>query len=290
MSEQYTIDNRFHGFNVGIAIDYSPTISLWIGHLAHWSEKNLANEKHIYDGHVWCYDTLDAIAEYFPYMSKRQIETMINNSVSAGLVIKGNYNQTQYDRTCWYALTPKAFDYYQHLSSEKNINRLFSSISHNCEMDIAEWGNRFTHFVTPIPNTTPYTDPNTNHHSPPKSDTVAVNKKQGKKKITHELKVKLIDIYHEVFPNNPRHMTKVIAGDLDKVLTKFINKDYKMISKSGSEVNEENFRTLLLAMKERAPNWTMSSYTTPAGRSVTNSLVNFLRFDNITRFMEGRMT
>ncbi len=163
MLNQITLDNRSHAFNVGIAIDYNPTMALWLSHLAFWAEKNLANESHIHDGHVWCYDKLDAICEYFPYFTRRQVETMINNSVDSGLVIKGNYNKTQYDRTCWYALTPKAFGYFSHLSSKKNIERLYASISHNCEMDFTEWGNRFTHFVTTIPDTDPDTDPDINH-------------------------------------------------------------------------------------------------------------------------------
>lgn len=154
-----TIDSRNHSFNVGIAIDYNPTIALWLGHLAFWAEKNLANNKHIHDGLVWSYDTLEAIGDYFPYLTRRQIETMINNSVSAGLVQKGNYNKTQYDRTLWYALTPKAYVYFKNLLCEKYLKRLFLSISQKCEMDFTEFVNGFHTNVTPIPDTTPYPDP-----------------------------------------------------------------------------------------------------------------------------------
>jgi hypothetical protein len=156
-----TLDIRSHAFNVGIAKDHSPSIALFIAHLAHWAEKNLSNNTNIHDGLVWSYDTLDALCEQFPYFTRRQIETIIKNCVEAGLVVKGNYNQTQYDRTCWYALTPVAYNYFPHLSTEKYITRLFLSISHNGEMDLAEWGNRFTHFVMTIPDTDPDTDPTT---------------------------------------------------------------------------------------------------------------------------------
>lgn len=175
----YTLDVRSHAFNVGIAKDYSPSMSLWLGHLSFWAEKNLANSKHIHDGHVWCFDTLDAICEYFPYFTRRQIETMINNSVDAGLVIKGNYNQTQYDRTCWYALTPKAFDYFPHLSNQKYIEKLYSSISQKCEMDLTEWGNRFTHFVMTIPDTDPDTDPTTTTTDNQPTDKPQINESES---------------------------------------------------------------------------------------------------------------
>lgn len=156
-----TIDTRNHAFNVGIAIDYSPLMALWLGHIAYWMEQNLSLDRHIHDGLCWMYDTLEAIGEKFPYLTRRQIETMINNSVDEGLIVKGNYNHTGYDRTCWYALAPKAYFYFQHLLTEKYLKRLFLSISHNCEMDFTDFGNGFPRNVTPIPHTDPHTDPNT---------------------------------------------------------------------------------------------------------------------------------
>lgn len=154
-----TLDPRTHGFNVGIAMDYSPDMALVIGHFAFWSEKNLANNKHIHDGLVWCYDTLDAICDYFPYWTRRQIETLLNNAAKEGLIQRGNYNHTSYDRTVWYALTPKAYFYFQHLMTDKYLDRLFSSISQICEMDFTEFVNGFPRIVTTIPDTIPDADP-----------------------------------------------------------------------------------------------------------------------------------
>lgn len=158
-TENLTLDTRSHAFNVGIAKDFSTTMALWLAHLAFWAEKNLANNTNIHDGLVWCFDTIEALADYFPYLTKSQRETMINNSVKHGLVVTGNYNQTTYDRTVWYALTPKAYFYFQYLLTEKNLKRLFFSISENSEMDFSEFGNRFPNFRMTIPDTDPDTDP-----------------------------------------------------------------------------------------------------------------------------------
>lgn len=158
-TENLTFDARSHAFNIGIAQDFSPIMGLWLAHLAFWAEKNLANNSHIHDGLVWSYDTLEALADYFPYMTKSQRETMINNSVKHGLVVTGNYNHTTYDRTVWYALTPKAYFYFPHLVNEKYIKRLFLSISEKSEMDFTEFGNGFPRFRTTIPDTDPDTDP-----------------------------------------------------------------------------------------------------------------------------------
>lgn len=158
-TENLSFDARNHSFNVGIAKDFSPIMALWLAHLAFWSEKNLANNTNIHDGLVWCYDTIEAIGDYFPYLTKSQRETMINNSVKHGLVVTGNYNHTTYDRTVWYALTPKAYFYFPHLVDEKYIKRLFFSISEKSEMDLREFGNGFPGFRMTIPDADPDTDP-----------------------------------------------------------------------------------------------------------------------------------
>src|SRR6185436_19686947 len=85
-------------------------------------------------------------------------ETMINNCEKQGLIIKGNYNKTKYDRTSWYALTPKGMFYFQHLLKEKYIKRLYASISEISEMDFREFRNRFPIFQKPIPDTLPTTE------------------------------------------------------------------------------------------------------------------------------------
>lgn len=152
--------------NPRIAIDFSVNVSIFIQKLAEWTFINLANKKHIHDGHCWSYNTLEAYEEIFPWWSKRQLETIINNAVKDGLVIKGNYNQHKYDRTSWYALTIKALIYYPELTTEKNLLALAESISPNGEMyDInksheenvifhfTEWGNAVNENVTTIPTT-----------------------------------------------------------------------------------------------------------------------------------------
>lgn len=215
-----TIDVRSHAFNVGIAIDYSPSVALFIGHLAYWAEKNLSNNINIHDGYVWSYDKLDAIAEQFPYFTKRQVETMINNCVDSGLVIKGNYNKTKYDRTNWYALTPAAFDYFPHLSSEKYVERLFLSISQKCEMEITEWGNRFTHYVPPIPDTIPDTDPKELKDIPD-------FKKSGKQKIKDYKKDERFMRFYEAYPKKVEPQAAfqqflITVGNDDELLERII--------------------------------------------------------------------
>lgn len=238
-NKSLSFDSRNHSFNVGIAIDYSPTMALWLGHLAFWAEKNLANNKHIYDGLVWCYDTLEALRDYFPYFTKRQIERLINNSVELGLVKKGNYNQTQYDRTCWYALTPKALFYFPHLCNEKYMKRLYNSISPNGEMDYTIWRNGYPHLVTPIPNTDPNTDPNNNKYIPD-------FKKSGKKNSFSDYKNdERFMRFYNAYPKkeDPRDAYKAfkqVIGDDDELLERIIN-DIQERKKRHSQWQDKQF-------------------------------------------------
>jgi hypothetical protein len=164
-TDEIVTDTRSHAFPVSIAEKYSITIALWLQHIAFWTENNLSLNKNIHDGLCWSYTTLEALRDKFPYMSKSQIETMINNSINHGLLIKGNYNQNKYDRTIWYALTPKAYIYFGHLLNEKYLQRLYLSISEKSEIDFGDFRNGFPKIRTPIPDTKPDTKPYINNIS-----------------------------------------------------------------------------------------------------------------------------
>lgn len=133
--------------NINIAVDHSVDVAIFVQYLAQWSYKNLANNKHIHEGLVWTYNSVDALKTYFPYWSKGQIERVINRSIEVGLVKKGNYNKTTYDRTCWYALTEKGRRYYPELDNLKSKETQSDS-------DFPKSGNGFPEIRKPIPTNT----------------------------------------------------------------------------------------------------------------------------------------
>ncbi len=147
-----TIDSRNYIFNGGIANDYGANIAVFLANMAFWTETNLANNKNIHDGLCWTYNTLEALQDQFFYLTKSQLETIIKNCIDNKLIVKGNYNHTTYDRTCWYALTPKTYVYFDHLLNEKYLKRLWLSISEKSEMDFAKFRNGFPENRKTIPN------------------------------------------------------------------------------------------------------------------------------------------
>lgn len=92
-----------HSFNIYVAADYGIEAAVIIQNFQFWLNKNLANKVHIHDGKVWTYNSAKAMAELFPYFNAKKIAYVINKLVDDGVLIKGNYNQSAYDRTCWYA-------------------------------------------------------------------------------------------------------------------------------------------------------------------------------------------
>ena len=113
-----------HQFCPVVAKEFGVNTAIFLQNLAFWTETNLANNKNIHDGYCWTYNTLDAFTNLFPYFTKKMIRVVIDNAIKDGLVIKGNYNQIQYDRTTWYALTPKAYLNFNQLVNPKYLNLL----------------------------------------------------------------------------------------------------------------------------------------------------------------------
>lgn len=143
-----------HYFDINIAMKYGIQPAIILNNLYFWIEKNRANEKHFYDGYYWTYNSMKAFSELFPYMTERQIDYAIKKLVESGLIIKGNYNKSSYDRTCWYAITKAGYSILQNCEMDKT-NKEYS-ISQNCEMDKTNLSNGNDTIVKPIPDINTY--------------------------------------------------------------------------------------------------------------------------------------
>lgn len=64
----------------------------------------IARSKHFIDGKRWYYDTVESLAERFPYIGKTTINDILTKLTKpGGPLLKGNYNKRSGDRTGWYA-------------------------------------------------------------------------------------------------------------------------------------------------------------------------------------------
>ena len=187
-----------HFFDAGIAEKYGINCAVILQNLWHWIRKNEANGTNFYDGQYWTYNSTKAFCKLFPYLSQRQIEHALKKLRDEGIIITGNYNAVQYDRTLWYAITEKG-----------------KSILHGCEMENTSEGNGFANDVKPIPdrNTDNKPNINTDRENPaqqvvdlynslcPSFPTVKVLSDSRKKAITARLKSYKLEDFKTVFEN-----------------------------------------------------------------------------------------
>lgn len=125
-----------HHFDIYLAKKYGILEAVLLDNFCFWTAKNAANEVHIHDGRVWTYNSVKAFCEMFPYASQKQIRSALAHLENEGLIVAGNFNESAYDRTKWYALTDDAL-----------------SICPTGQMHLPSRANRFAPQGKPIPYT-----------------------------------------------------------------------------------------------------------------------------------------
>lgn len=90
-------------FDTDIAATFGVEEAIMIYNFAFWIRKNEANGRHFYDGRYWTYNSVEALTQLFPFWSARQIRRILKSLEDKGVIVTGNYNQSAYDRTTWYA-------------------------------------------------------------------------------------------------------------------------------------------------------------------------------------------
>ena len=127
-----------HSFNADLATKYGILEAILIQNFEFWIKKNEANERGYHEGRYWTYNSARAFSELFPYASPKKIRYALQHLIDAGIIMTGNFNNSPYDRTLWYAFT----DFYL-------------SICQKRQMEIPEKENGKVENVTPIPDIKP---------------------------------------------------------------------------------------------------------------------------------------
>ena len=216
MQSKSTRNAQAHMFNVQLATDYGVNEAIVLNNLFFWVQHAEANDKNHHDGRYWTYNSTKAFEKIFPYFTAKQIRTILGKLEKNGLIVTGNYNQSAYDRTKWYALTEKALAYFQS----------GNSILPNGQMEEPERENGKDRMGEPIPDNKPDNKPvekpieNETREDKPKK------KPEPKRKHGEFGHVMLTDSEHERliedFPDDYRRMIR----DLDEYLEQHPRKSY----------------------------------------------------------------
>ena len=102
-----------HSFNLRIASKYGVNCAVILQNLLFWTEHNKANNTHFHDGYYWTYNSNQAFAKQFQYITPKQIRYALEKLKAEGLILTARYKEDNIDsrdRTLWYAVTQKAID------------------------------------------------------------------------------------------------------------------------------------------------------------------------------------
>ena len=98
-----------YSFNVFEAEKHGVECAILINNFAFWIKKNIANGTNYYDKHTWTYNSAAALEKLFPFWNAKKIRRYLDKLIEDGVLIKGNYNKSSYDRTLWYAFADESF-------------------------------------------------------------------------------------------------------------------------------------------------------------------------------------
>ena len=160
-----------HHFDEDLATRFGVLEAVLLYNIAWWIKKNEANGVHQHDGNTWTYNSIKAFCKLFPYASEKQLRRALEHLVEEGVLLKGNFNTSSYDRTLWYAFAPE-----------------WKSICLTGKVHLPSRENGFAPEGEPIPDN----KPDINH-----SD----NKPDSKQRINY---LSIVDMYNEICISFPR--------------------------------------------------------------------------------------
>lgn len=135
-----------HSFDTALAAKYGVPQAILINHFQFWISHNKRLDRNFYDGRTWMYQTIEEIAAHFGYFNTDQVRRIVEKLVELGVLKKGNYNKTKFDRTVWYAFE----------------NEEIFTVRQICQMDSAKEPNQFRESAETIPDTKQDTKKTTN--------------------------------------------------------------------------------------------------------------------------------
>jgi hypothetical protein len=141
-----------HHLNTEDADKYGPIAAIVLNNIKYWICKNKANHRHFHDGRTWTYNSIEAFHKIFHYLSIWQIRRVLDKLVKAGVLLKGNFNKSKYDRTLWYAL-----------ADEEAALKDFPPILQKPQTEGGETANGIRKNHKPIPNPKPNKNPDRNN-------------------------------------------------------------------------------------------------------------------------------
>jgi hypothetical protein len=118
------------------------------------------------------------------------------------------------------------------------------------------------------------------------SPVLATKEKPKKPKADVVFLMALINVYREVFPDNPQPHKRVIATSLQRTLLTLV-KRWPELDPDGNALTVEAFERYLTLLKTTAPKFSLGEYVTDQGNRKKNTLETFARWNTVVKFLEN---
>jgi hypothetical protein len=244
-------------------------LCLFISNLATWLKTNSAKlhkpleERNFHEGRYWSYNSIQGFVKFFGFWSTQNIKTIIKKGIAEGLIVTNTFNRKKFDNTLWYSLTDKALEYYPSLR-DTTLNTLVRS-----NQPLV----RSNHTIP--------------EHTTTSSNNTITTTSSSKVAKTNELLRELIEIYRQVFPNNPQPHTRLISPRLEKTL-KILIKRWPEADPNKNPISHESFRSYLEVLKQNAPQFALGEYVTSSGKHKKNDMEVFCRWNTLINVLENK--
>lgn len=100
LNSKYLIDEHPITFHPTLALAIGVNEAILLQKINLW----LNCKPHNADGRNWIYNTYKSWKEQLPFWSESTIKRIIKNLFDIGIIIKGNFNKSKFDKTVWYSI------------------------------------------------------------------------------------------------------------------------------------------------------------------------------------------
>lgn len=96
-----------YSFDTDLACLIGVDEAIMANNLVFWVNHNRANNKNFFENRYWTYNSIEAFITLFPFWTAKQLRRIMNSLYDQDVVVKGNFNKNQFDRTGWYSISDK---------------------------------------------------------------------------------------------------------------------------------------------------------------------------------------
>ncbi len=265
-------------FSEQLAIDFDLEVEYFLRNLVYWLSFNAAkdnpDQRNLRDGLYWSYNSYPEYAKLIPVLTQKQIRTVTGRAIKGGLLQVNNFNHKKYDNTNWYTLTVKGWKYF-----EQEAKKLYPDWFADNDKPEPELNTPAQTGRDPCPNGQTYTNTSTSLRE---NTTTSSSKSKSE-----ELMRGMIDIYREIFPNNPQPHERLISTTLQKTLQTLI-KRWPEADPNGNALDLPAFRRYLQFIHDTAPQFSLAFWENKNGKMKKNDLVTFSRWNTLVQLLEGK--